>query len=131
MRELKDERSIGELVGQLSQDMALLVRQEMQLAKTEINEKVTRAVRDVTSLVAGGLVAYLAMLTLVATLILVLHEGAGLAAWLAALIVTAILAIAGFVLLRGALRNLKRIDPTPRRTVETIKDDIQWAKEQP
>jgi hypothetical protein len=45
--------------------------------------------------------------------------------------VTAILAIAGFILLRAALRGLKRIDPTPRRTVETIKDDIQWAKEQP
>jgi uncharacterized membrane protein YqjE len=131
MRELKEERSIGELLGQLSQDMALLVRQEMELAKTEINEKLTRAVREVTSLVAGGLVAYLGMLTLVATLILVLHEGAGLAAWVAGLIVTAILAIAGFILLRGALRGLKRIDPTPRRTVETIKDDIQWAKEQP
>ncbi len=47
-----------------------------------------------------------------------------------ALLVGAVLAIAGWVMLQRGVKDLKRTDPTPRRTVETIKDDIQWAKEQ-
>lgn len=131
MPELSDERTFGQLMGQLSEDMALLVRQEMQLAKTEINQKISRATRDVVSLATGGLVTWAGALALVAGIILVLTEVAGLPAWLAALAVGATLGITGFVMVRNGVRGLKRIDPTPERTVRTIKDDIQWAKEQP
>jgi len=111
--------------------MALLVRQEVQLAKTEINQKISRATRDVVSLATGGLVTWAGALALVAGIILVLTEVAGLPAWSAALAVGATLGVTGFVMVRNGLRGLKRIDPTPERTVRTIKDDIQWAKEQP
>jgi membrane protein implicated in regulation of membrane protease activity len=69
-------------------------------------------------------------LTLVAGVILLLAELAGIDAWISALIVGAILAIAGYVMLQRGLRKLKQTDLTPRRTVETLKDDVQWAKEQ-
>jgi len=131
MPELRDERTFGELLGQLSQDTTLLVRQELQLAKTEINEKISRAAGNVASLATGGLVSWAGALAFVAGIILVLTQVVGLPAWLAALLVGALLGITGLVMVRGALRNLKRIDPSPHRTVKTIEDDIQWAKEQP
>jgi hypothetical protein len=131
MAELREERTFSELLGQLSQDLTLLMRQELRLVKTEISEKISRATSDAVSLAAGGLVAYAGALALVAGIILVLNQVMGLAAWLAAVLVSLVLGIIGFVMVRGALRNLKRIEPTPQRTVKTIEDGIQWAKEQP
>jgi hypothetical protein len=131
MAELREERTFSELLGQLSQDLTLLMRQELRLVKTEISEKISRATSDAVSLAAGGLVACAAALALVAGIILVLNQVMGLAAWLAAVVVSLALGIIGFVMVRGALRNLKRIEPTPQRTVKTIEDGIQWAKEQP
>jgi uncharacterized membrane protein len=124
------ERSIGELFGELTQDMALLVRQEAQLAKSEMQQKIARATRDLLSLAAGGAVVLLGALALTAALILILAGPAGITPWLAALLVGVVLAAVGYTMLQRALRDLKRTDPTPRRTVESIKDDIQWAKEQ-
>ena len=78
----------------------------------------------------GELIAFVGSLGLASALILLLIDPVGLQPWIAALLVGAVLAIAGWVMLQRGLKNLKRTDPTPRRTVETIKDDIQWAKEQ-
>ena len=129
MHQLRQERSVGELFGQLTQDLSLLVRQETQLAKTEIQEKISRASRDLVSLAAGGVVALVGGLALTAAIILLLVDPIGLAPWLAALLVGVLLAGGGYVLLRGGLRDLKELDPAPRRTVESIKEDIQRVKE--
>jgi hypothetical protein len=125
-----EERSIGVLFGELSQDVALLVRQEAQLAKTEMQQKLSKITTDLVSLATGGVVALVGGLALTATLILLLIDPVGIEPWLAALLVGAVLAIAGWVMLQRGLKDLKRTDPTPRRTVESIKEDIQWAKEQ-
>ncbi|MGH7526068.1 MAG: phage holin family protein [Gemmatimonadales bacterium] len=130
MTAYKQERSVAELFGQLSQDVGLLVRQEAQLAKTEVQEKVTRATGNLVSLAAGGLVALIGGLAWTAAVIRLLVDPVGLDPWLAAALVGALLAVVGSVRLRRGLQELKRMDPTPRRTVETIKEDIQWAKEQ-
>jgi hypothetical protein len=129
MSELRQERSIGELFGQLTQDMGLLVRQEAQLAKTEMQAKVSRATSNLVSLATGGIVALIGALALTAALILLLVDPVGLAPWLAALLVGIVMAAAGYFMLQGGLRDLKQIDPTPRRSVESIKEDIQLAKE--
>jgi cation transport ATPase len=129
-RRTAEERSIGVLFGALSQDMALLVRQEAQLAKTEMQQKVSKVTTDLVSLATGGVVALVGGLALTAALILLLIDPVGIEPWLAALLVGAVLAIAGWVMLRRGVKDLKRTDPTPRRTVESIKEDIQWAKEQ-
>ena len=125
-----EDRSIGELFGQLTQDMTLLFRQELQLARTEMSEKVSRVTGNLVSVLTGGFVAYIGALALVAALILGLHELANISPWVSALIVGALLAIAGYVMLNRGLKELKRVDLAPRRTVETLKDDVQWAKEQ-
>jgi hypothetical protein len=125
-----EERSLGELFGELSQDVGLLVRQEAQLAKTEMQQKLSRVTTDLVSLASGGVVALVGGLALTSALILLLIDPVGLKPWLAALLVGVVLGGIGWVMLQRGLTNLKRTDPTPRRTVETIKDDIQWAKEQ-
>jgi hypothetical protein len=137
MPELKQERSIGELFGQLSQDMTLLVRQEVQLARAEMSDKITRLTTNLVSVIAGGFVAYVGALALVAALILALQDLANISPWVSALIVGALLGIIGYVMLKRGLTELKRVDLAPRRTVEnirddvqSIKDDVQWAKEQ-
>jgi hypothetical protein len=129
-RRTAEERSIGELFGELSQDVAMLVRQEAQLAKTEMQQKLSKVTTDLVSLATGGVVALVGGLALTAALILLLIDPIGIKPWLAALLVGAAMAIIGYVLLQRGLKDLKRTDPTPRRTVDTIKDDIQWAKEQ-
>ena len=130
MPELKQDRSIGELFGQLSQDMTLLVRQEIQLARTEMSEKLSRFTTNLVSVLSGGFVAYLGGLALVAALILAIRDLANISLALSALIVGAVLAIVGYVMLQKGVKELKRVDLAPRRTVETLKDDVQWAKEQ-
>jgi uncharacterized membrane protein len=131
MPELRQqERSIGELFGQLTQDMTLLVRQEIQLARTEMSDKISRVTTNVLSVGAGGFVAYLGGLALVGALILAIRDLANISLAWSALIVGAVLAIIGYVMLQKGLKELKRVDLAPRRTVETLKDDVQWAKEQ-
>lgn len=137
MPELRQERGVAELFGQLSQDMTMLVRQEVQLARAEMSEKLSRLTANLVSVVAGGFVAYVGALALVAALILALNDLVGISPWVSALIVGAALAIAGYAMLRRGLGELKRVDLAPRRTVENIKDDVQairndvpWAKEQ-
>jgi putative superfamily III holin-X len=129
MPDLRQERSIGELFGQLTQDLGLLVRQEAQLAKTEVQAKVSRATTDLVSLATGGVVALIGALALTAAVILLLVDPVGLKPWLAALLVGVLMAGIGYVMLKGGLRDLKQIDPAPRRSVESIKEDIQLAKE--
>jgi uncharacterized membrane protein len=138
MPELRQqERSIGELFGQLSQDMTLLVRQEVQLARSEMSEKLSRFTTNLTAVATGGFVAYLGGLALVGALVLAIRDLANISLALSALIVGAVLAIIGYVMLRRGMQELKGADLAPRRTVEnikddvqSIKDDVQWAKEQ-
>lgn len=137
MPELRQERSIGELFGQLSQDMTLLVRQEVQLARTEMTDKISRVAANLVSIGAGGFVAYMGGLALIAALILAIRDLANISLAWSALIVGIIMAIIGYVMLQRGLKELKSAELAPRRTVEniredvqSIKDDVQWAKEQ-
>src|SRR5918999_5785890 len=125
----QQERSIGELFGQLTQDMTLLVRQEVQLARTEMSDKLSRFTTNLVSVLSGGFVAYLGGLALVAALILAIRDLANISLALSSLIVGAVLAIVGYVMLQKGVKELKGVALAPRRTVETLKDDVQWAKE--
>jgi hypothetical protein len=124
-----EERSLGELFGDLARDTGTLVRQEVELAKTEMTQKASRAARDIGLLAAGGLVAYAGFLGILAAIVLGL-VAAGLDAWLAALLVGAVVAAVGALLVQRGLSALKREELAPRQTVETLKEDAQWAKDQ-
>jgi hypothetical protein len=125
----RDERSLGELFGDLTREISTLVRQEATLAKTEIGQKAARVGKDVGMLAAGGAVAYAGLLALIAAVIALLVE-AGMTWWGSALLVGVVVAaIGGFLVWRG-LDALKHEDLAPRETVETIKEDTAWARRQ-
>jgi hypothetical protein len=128
VNEFSDERSLGDLFSQLSQETSMLVRQEVQLAKVELTEKVTKAGRDVALIAGGGLLAYTGVLALVAALILVLANW--MAPWLAALLVGLVFVGIAAILIVTGLNDLKEINPTPQRTVATIKEDKEWLTRQ-
>jgi hypothetical protein len=124
----RDERSLGELFGDLARDMGVLVRQEVGLATTEITHKATHAARDVAMIGVGALVAYAGLLAILAALVIGL-EAMGLSWWQSALIVGVAVAALGAVLVQRGLAALKNTDLAPRETLETLKEDAQWAKD--
>ncbi|MBV9037534.1 MAG: phage holin family protein [Acidobacteriaceae bacterium] len=124
----KQDRSIGELFSELASETGLLIRQEIALAKVELSQKATRVGRNVGYLVLGGAVAYAALLALLAAVIILLANY--MPSWVAALVVAVLVGIVGAVLISKALADLKKTDVAPRQTVETLKEDAQWAKQQ-
>jgi hypothetical protein len=125
----RGERSLGELFGDLAREVSTLVRQEAELAKAELGQKVSRVGTHVASLAAGSAVAYAGLLAIVAAIIGMLAE-AGLDWWVSALIVGVIVgAIGGFLVMKG-INALKSEDFTPRQTIESLKEDAQWARKQ-
>ena len=128
MQHRTDEPSLGQLFGDLSREMTTLVRQEVRLASSELSQKAARVGREVGFVALGGAVTYAGFLAIVAALIL------GLAmvipGWLAALIVGLVVAAVGYVLVQRGLAALKRADLAPQQTIETLKEDMAWAKEQ-
>ena len=123
-----DDRSLGELFSELTRETTTLVRQEVELAKTEMSHKAARVGKDVGFLVAGGAVAYAGLLTLIAFVVLWL--GTVIAMWLSALIVAAVVLLIGGVLVMSGITNLKKEEIAPRQTIETLQEDKQWATEQ-
>ncbi len=125
----KDERSLGELFSELATETSTLVKQEVALAQTELTQKATKVGKNVGYLVVGGAVAYTALLAFIAALIIVLGNLLT-NYWLAALIIGIIVAVVAVVMIMSALNALKNTDITPTQTVETIKEDAQWLKDQ-
>jgi xanthine/uracil permease len=129
MQQTNDDRSLGDLFGDLARDMGTLVSQEVTLARTEITETATRVGKDIAILAAGGLVAYAGLLAIIAAVIFLIADQ-GVPLWLSALIVGAIVAVIGYVLVQRGITALKHQDLSPRQTIASIKEDTQWAKEQ-
>jgi uncharacterized membrane protein YqjE len=123
------EQSMGELFKQLSDDLSTLVRQELKLAQAEMTEKGKKAGIGFGMFGAAGLIGFAALLTLTACLVAALATGMDV--WLAALIVTVVYAVmAGALALIGKRRVSQATPPVPEQTVESVKEDVQWAKTQ-
>ena len=129
MQERKEDRSLGDLFAALASETSTLVRQEVTLAKTEMTQQATRVGKNVAFLAVGGAVAYAGVLTLLAAVILGL-VALGLPAWVAALLLGLVVAGAGAVLIQRGRDALSREDLAPRQTMETLKEDAAWVKEQ-
>ena len=129
MQQPNSERSLGDLFGDLARDMGTLVSQEVALARTEITETASRVAKDIAVLAVGGLVAYAGLLAIIAAVIFLIADR-GVPLWASALIVGAVVAVVGYVLVQRGISALKQQDLTPRQTIQSIKEDTQWAKEQ-
>jgi uncharacterized membrane protein YqjE len=118
---------LGDLIRQLAQDSAMLVRQEVALAKAELQANVKSVARDLTMVAVGGVIALIGAMVLI--LFLVLAVGDALDEyWLGALIVGLLFVIVGGLLAKSNLNKLKHESVAPTRTLETLKEDKQWLQ---
>ena len=129
MRQINEDRSLGDLFGDLTRDMGTLVRQEVELAKTEMTQKASQAGKNIGSMVAGGAVAYAGFLAILAGIIIGIAS-LGVPWWLSALLVGLVVTGIGYFLIQRGRDALKQGNLAPERTIETLKDDAEWAKEQ-
>lgn len=124
--QMNDQRSLGDLFSELATETGTLIRQEVSLAQAEITHKATKAGKNVAYLVVGGAVGYVGVLAITAAIILLLSLF--MPAWLSALLVGLAIAGAAYFLITSALAELRKSDPLPRETIQTIKEDARWLK---
>lgn len=134
MQAVREERSIGQLLKELRDETTTLLRQEVDLAKTEMSEKASRVGTNLGSLAVGGGVAFLGALALLAAVIYGLTSllnqfmSVGVAIWLAPLIVGLVLAAIGYSLVQKALATLRQERLTPIKTTQTLQENKEWLK---
>ncbi|CAN5182322.1 phage holin family protein [soil metagenome] len=125
---VEEERSLGDLFTELANETGTLVRQEVALAQAELTQKATKVGKNIGYLVVGGAVAYAALLALLTALIIGLGTLIGYG--FSALVIGIIVAIAAGILIMSAINTLKNTDVTPQQTIETVKEDVKWLKDQ-
>ena len=124
----RDERPVGGLLADLARQFALLLRQELALARAEMVGKVGRLGGGAGLLAAGGLLAFAGLLYLLAAATLALTQVVD--PWLAALAVGAVALVLGLVLVLVGRSRFRGDRLIPQRTIRSLKDDAAWAREQ-
>ncbi|HXG92403.1 MAG TPA: phage holin family protein [Blastocatellia bacterium] len=119
--------SFGELLSQLANNSAALVRDEIDLAKQEMGEKIARLRSAVVVIAIGGVIALVGMLGLVAAAIIGLGYVVG-PGWSALIIGGALALIGGLIAMTGVGR-MKRTSLKPEQTIETLEEDKEWLKQ--
>jgi uncharacterized membrane protein YqjE len=123
------DRPLGDLLKQLSQETTQLVHQELELAKAELAQKGKQAGMGAGMFGGAGAIGLAALGALTACFILALDTI--MPAWLAALLVAVVYGVIAFVLVKQGQARIKRATPpVPTQTVETVKEDVEWAKTQ-
>jgi hypothetical protein len=123
----QDERPVGELLRELSEQTSTLVHQELELAKLELAQKGKRAGIGAGMFGGAGLVGLYAVGALTAAIVMVLATA--MASWLAALIVAVAYGLlAGGLALAGRSQVQQATPPLPQQATESVKEDVQWAK---
>jgi Flp pilus assembly protein TadB len=121
------DRPLGEVVRDLTRDLSLLARQELELAKSELAQKSRKAVPGLAMLAGGAAAALMAAGAITACGVLVL--ALFLPEWLSALLVAAVLAGLAYALATRGKKQIERLGtPVPEQTIETVKEDVAWVK---
>jgi uncharacterized membrane protein YqjE len=121
-------RSLGEIVSQLSNDLSRLMRQELQLAKVEMQQEAKKAGLAAGLVGGAGLAGWMAVLFASVTVMWALSKAMDIV-W-AALIVTVLWVIAGAVMFAVGRKKMAAVSPKPDQTIETLQEDKQWLKAQ-
>ena len=129
MADRLDNRSVGDLLAELSRETSQLVRKEVELATTEMTAKARKAGGHVGVAAAGGALAHAGLLVFLAALVLALSE-MGVAPWLSALIISLLTIGVGYLLVNRGLAGLRGTSVAPTRTMETLKEDARWTTRQ-
>jgi hypothetical protein len=123
-----EDQSIGHLMSEVLQDVSTLFRQEVALAKAEIKEEATKAGKAGGMLAGAGFAGY--MVAVLLSLALVFALDAVMPLGWAAVVVAVLWAVVGGVLYSLGRKRMKDVDPVPRQTVETLREDAQWVRDQ-
>jgi hypothetical protein len=132
MQPLRDDRSLGQILRDLRDETSQLLRQEVDLAKTEMSEKMSRFGSNMGSVATGGAVLFAGALVLLAALTLGLialfsqFMDRDVAMWLAPLLVGGVLAGVGYGMVKKALQALKQEGIAPKRTTQSLKENKEW-----
>lgn len=123
-----DNRSLPQLLGDLSGDLTGLLRKESELVRAEISEKIAQLVKASGEMAAGAICLMVALLVLVQAVVIALAKIMG-AGW-ASLVVGLALAVLGFILVRAGAKSAAPRELTPERSLRQVEKDAQLAKEQ-
>jgi hypothetical protein len=121
-------RSIGELLSDLTTQTRELISGEFALAKAEINQKVSRIARSGVWFVAAGVLAFAGLITLLASAVLGLMAAFAIQPWLSALIVALVVFGAAYVALQSGRSLLSQDSLAPTQTIESLKENAEWIR---
>jgi len=124
---IERERSISDVVQDIIRNIQEMLRSEVRLAKTELREEVVKAKSAGVLLGGGAVSAFFAIFFLLLMTVYALTRV--MPDWAAALIVAGIMAIAAGLMLSEGMKRFKQVHPTPERTVENIKENVEWVKQ--
>lgn len=127
MAESRNEQSLSELFSELSRESSTLMRQQIELAKVELSDKMSRLGAGLARVVVGGLLATGGLLVILAAVVLGV-VAMGVPAWLAALLVGLVVSFVGYLLAQQAIAAMGREDLAPRTTIDTLKESAEWVK---
>lgn len=128
MADFLHDRPLSSLFSELTRETASLLRQEIRLARAELSDKAHQAGRGAAEIAIGGLLLFVALLALAAAAVLGLMLV--VQPWAAALIVAAVVALVGGVVLAQGLAAVRTGNLAPKRTMDSLRDNTRWAKEQ-
>ncbi|HEX5690353.1 MAG TPA: phage holin family protein [Roseiflexaceae bacterium] len=129
MTEREQETSVATLLSGIIGDAQTLVRQEIALAREEVREELTNAKNAGIKLAIAGAALAVGGLLLVLALAQALADLLNWPAWAGYAIVGVVVAVVGYFLLSSAQKSLKEVKPVPEKTVETIKENVEWIKD--
>jgi hypothetical protein len=123
-----DTRSVGAIMGDISRDMSTLVRQEMDLARTELKQEITKAGKGAGMFGGAGVAGLMTLFFLSLALTYLLDNW--MPVELGALITALLWGVVGAVLAARGRKEMKRAELQLPKTQTTLKEDVQWAKAQ-
>ena len=135
-RRNNDERSLGSLIKELGDESSRLVQEEVRLAKTEMREKVEVYERNAIKMAVGGVLLLGAVFVLLVavnrglTVLLDQYMSLEVAVWLSPLILAALAALIGWSMFKSAQRAMGREGVVPQQTMETLRNEKDWVKQQ-
>jgi uncharacterized membrane protein YqjE len=124
---IERERSISDVVQDIIRNIQEMLRSEVRLAKTELREEAAKAKSSVVLLGGGAASAFFAVFFLLLMTVYALTRL--VPDWAAALIVAGLMAVVAGLMLSAGMKRFKQVHPTPERTVENIKENVEWMKQ--
>jgi drug/metabolite transporter (DMT)-like permease len=121
-----DDRSLGELMAELSRDTGTLVRKEFELATTELTARAREVAGHAAIAAVGAALLHAGVLVVLAALVIALTQ-MGMQPWLAAVIVAALAMIGGYVMMNSGVSRIKNTSLAPRQTIETLRENAKWT----